>query len=401
MNKYFVLVVFLLKIELLSAQNILSYKSSDSIFEILKDTTKDWQFPLISYSFIGNYKNLLKEWDEKNKQNTQQQRISTDILSQYIPTDAINFIGEKSKNEQLILINEAHHIPLHRVFTSQLLKQLYDAGFRYLGLETLFNGETDTDLELNIRKYPIVKSGLFSREPQFGNLIREAIKLGFTVFPYEAKSKDFKSRELEQAQNIFKVLQKDPNAKILVHCGYGHIIEDMGNENFIFMAQHLKKLSGIDPLTIDQTTLAESANPSFEHPNYRGFKFEKSAIFVDNNNKTLALKSKYFHPHDILVYHPPTTYISGRPNWLLRNDEWKLVKVPFKKIKIDYPVLGFIYAKTDKFDRNTSVNDDLQPIPIDLIELSSEKDLKSFVLPKGKFILKVINDSGNVQIINL
>jgi hypothetical protein len=56
-----------------------------------------------------------------------------------------------------------------------------------------------------------VETGYYLKEPQFGNLIRTALKLGFEIFPYEADLKYFgKDREIQQAKNIQQVLKSDP-----------------------------------------------------------------------------------------------------------------------------------------------------------------------------------------------
>ncbi len=376
-----------------------NYEYSVDIIKKLNDTTnKDWQFPLISYSFIGEYSKTLELWSKKDKQGNPKS-FSKKELSEYKPLNAIDFISKQATKEKLILINESHHIPLHRVFTMELLQSLYQSGFRYLGLETLSNRLDDIDTLLNKRKYPIVKTGVFSREPQFGNLIREALRLGFYIFPYESTGKDFENRELQQAQNINNILIKDPNAKILIHCGYGHIIEDTGNDNFVFMAKHLKKLSGIDPLTINQVLLTEKNGGGDEHPNYRKFLLSESSVFVNSNGEALNEKSKYFHLQDILVYHPPTVFLNNRPKWLYRNGKWLAYNIPIKKIHIEYPVLASVYLRTDKINEKSSLNENSQPIPIDLLEITSQRELRPFVLPKGKYLMKVENISGQKQVI--
>src|SRR5690606_18409918 len=110
--------------------------------------------------------------------------------------------------------------PIHRVFTESLLEGLYQNGYRYLGLEALAE-----DSLINIRKWPVINDGYYTNEPQFGNMIREALRLGFIVFGYESGGRG-KEREMGQAANIVEILKNDPNTKILIHCGFGHIVED-------------------------------------------------------------------------------------------------------------------------------------------------------------------------------
>ncbi len=144
------------------------------------------------------------------------------------------------------IINEAHHVPKHRAFTRSLLKELYANGYRYLGLEALF------DAAVNETKFPVIETGYYTKEPEFGNLISEALATGFTLFSYEAsQGKNGKEREIEQAENIQKFIENNPKAKVLIHCGYAHAYENDYPAWGKAMAGRLKQNMNIDPLTID------------------------------------------------------------------------------------------------------------------------------------------------------
>ena len=91
------------------------------------------------------------------------------------PVNAIAHIVEKAKEHHFILINEAHYNSQHRAFTKDLLKPLWEMGFRYLALETL--GYEDTGL--NERGYPVLSTGYYLKDSNFGNLVREALQLGY------------------------------------------------------------------------------------------------------------------------------------------------------------------------------------------------------------------------------
>lgn len=146
----------------------------------------------------------------------------------------------------LVLFNENHVLPKGRYWLRSLLPALYQQGFRYLALEALGD-----DAELPRRGYPTLASGFYVREPQLANLVREALALGFTLVPYETLADD---REQGQAQNLYRrSLGQDPHAKVVVLAGLGHIDERVGSSKA--MARWLHELSGIDPLTINQTDL--------------------------------------------------------------------------------------------------------------------------------------------------
>lgn len=85
------------------------------------------------------------------------------------------------------------------------------------------------------------------------NLIRTASRLGFTIVDYEDDmEKGEGQREFNQAMNLQKkTLTKDPTAKLIVLAGHDHINEL--RDGRLWMAAEFKRLTKIDPLTINQT----------------------------------------------------------------------------------------------------------------------------------------------------
>ena len=170
--------------------------------------------------------------------------------------DAADVITKLSVSHRLVLINEAHHNANTRELTLALLPRLRALGFNYFAAEAL----SDEDPELMRRGYPIERSGTeYLHEPLYGDIVREAIRLGFIIVPYDSSANDGEIRENEQANNLYqKVFAKDPGARLFVHCGYAHIDKAAGRLGTIKpLAMRLQKLSGLDPLSIDQTQFLE------------------------------------------------------------------------------------------------------------------------------------------------
>lgn len=164
-----------------------------------------------------------------------------------VPPPAQTAILAQTRQRQLVLFNEEHTQPRGRWLVGSLLPALYQQGFRYLALEAL---NTDDSVGVRQRGYPVASSGFYTNEPHFGNLIRQARALGFRVVGYDAMSAD---RERDEARNLLAVtLKTNPQARVVVLAGHGHISE-AGEGAGKHMAQWLHELSGIDPLTIDQT----------------------------------------------------------------------------------------------------------------------------------------------------
>ena len=121
-------------------------------------------------------------------------------------------------------------------------------------------------------------------------------------------------REIDQANNIQQILQKDPSAKILLHGGYDHIREDsLGGDWKMAMAGRLKQLTGIDPFTINQEVLTERSQPSLENPYYTLMKIDQPSILIDNDGNLFA-GPRDRHLYDVRMSHPRTRLVKGRPD---------------------------------------------------------------------------------------
>lgn len=198
-------------------------------------------------------------------------KMNTSPISKKKVTD-INVVLKEAKQEilkqtiskKVVMFNEEHHNPYHRVYVETFLKDLKKQGFTVLALETL----AWEDQKLNNRKYPISTSGTYTKEPYFANLVRKALELGYKVLPYESKEitndMSITIREKNQADNLANIITTE-SGNILVLAGYSHIAErpitsgHHGGANE-WMASILKTTYGIDPLTIDQTEMINEEN---------------------------------------------------------------------------------------------------------------------------------------------
>lgn len=154
-------------------------------------------------------------------------------------------IAEIAKENQVIMLNEDHYYPKHRLLAMELLETLKANGYTYLSLEA-FVADPETDFT------PNYNNGIYTDEPYFAHFIRKAITLGFTVSGHENIDKGI-DREMGQAKNILTILEKDSNAKIFVYVGHGHL--EKKHKTRKLMAEYFKELSGINPITINQTVI--------------------------------------------------------------------------------------------------------------------------------------------------
>ncbi|MBO9632003.1 MAG: hypothetical protein J7578_02720 [Chitinophagaceae bacterium] len=370
-----------------SAQKPSSYAFPQEIQQTLSKDSTPWKAQRASweFSFIGEYQTSLSMADSNYKFKKKLPVLAPEALkdlSRYKPVNARQYILDRADKGSIIIINEAHYQPLHRVFTSSLLKGLYEKGYRYLGLEALYG----MDSMLNQRGYPVDSTGYYTKEPQFGNLIREALQTGFTIFGYEADDEDMNNnkREYGQAKHLAAYMKQYPG-KWLIHCGYGHLMEKEHASFGLAMAGQLKQLTGIDPFTINQDALTEHSAPLYEQPEYQHIKAAWPAILIDEKGEPYNGygDDRYY---DIRMFHPHSSFTHGRPSWLYTMlPGRKAVRVPVNKLTIGFPVLAFAWPE----------NEDIETaIPVDIMLLTSEQDSKAFALKAGRYRILLRNLQG-------
>ncbi len=366
------------------------YKSSSEIKDRIAKDTVSWKYQLSAsdYATKGDYKNALIQWDlametrEKNFSETQVDSINL----KYTKVNATDYIIEQAKKNQVVIINEAHHNSFHRVFTKSLLQKLFENGYKNLGLEALGNGEY-LDSTLNSRKYPILKTGHYIKDPQFGNLVRDALEIGYNLFAYENMSKgNGKPREIEQAKNIKKVIDSKPNEKILIHCGFDHALEGTHKSWEKAMAGRLAEYTGINPLIINQIVYSEKSKPEFNHPLLKALNIKESSVVIDKDNNPLKYERGGAWT-DIAVFHPNTEYLDSRPNWLFENGN-ENISITLTNIQIEFPVMVLAFKKGE--DINLAV-------PIDITEVENKTENCNLGLKKGTYEIVITNGKQSIK----
>lgn len=214
----------------------------------------EMQMHLTFSSFLRNnqgYKTLMESTERGFKENEQiQDAIQKNPI---IGAKVMETIMAEAAKTNLVLFNENHYYPQHRILVYEFLPKLWALGYTYFALEGLGDGQ---DEELNKRDgFPTIKTGFYTREQNFANLLRYAKDLGFTFIGYENFDNQ-KDREIGQAENLYNksfALHKD--AKIVVLAGIDHILEAPTSSGKKWLAAILKEKYNLDPLSITQTHL--------------------------------------------------------------------------------------------------------------------------------------------------
>ncbi len=347
------------------------------------------------YSFIGQNRQALQTYELETLDWGLDSMSVADSLRflEFHPIDAVDYLAKRLSREQIVIISEAHANPQHRVFTRRLLKSLRENGFRHIGLETITSSFEDStqfleDTLLNKRGYPLNSpiSGMYTREPQMANLVREAIELGFTVFGYE-KTTQKTDRDLQQALNIQHYLAEHPNEKIVIHCGYYHAVESSfpKGKNGNYMAYHLKKLTEIDPFTIYQDALSEKLKQP-ESPYYKMVNAVESSVLVDENAHLFNGFDTIAH-FDALIYHPRTKFVKGRPDWLASLPGNHFVAIDQQKIANEnYPTIVQAFLTSE----------DANATPLDMVEILSKSEEKALLLKTGNYRIRILDKNRQV-----
>ncbi len=349
---------------------------TDSVLHSQGSQRAAWDF-----SYIGNIEYMHKAWDNQSSSTKELSQEQKDSFALFERKDALPYILEKSKDHPVVIINEGHHMPQHRVFTTQLLEGLKKQGFKHLGLEAYFNSPK-TDSILQVNGYPTLTSGFYTKEPQFGNLIRVAHQMGFKIFGYESQGhEDGKSREINQAKNIQKYIEKYPNEKILIHCGFDHGYEgELSNKWEKAMAGRLTEFTDIDPLTINQVIYSERSNRGFENPYYQLTDVNTPSVFMNNHGDIFG-KYRPGAWFDIAIFHPRSKKIN-RPNWMTYGNR-KEVDISFEEADMKCPCLVFAYKKGEEIG---------VAVPYDIQEVKEKKVI--LVLDDSDFEIVIWNPIG-------
>ena len=280
-----------------------------------------WQLRAMAENVLGNHRAALVDFDRLRPRWEKGEYPDLPRDARSLP--ALPYIIERAASHRFVMVNERHHVSTDRLLTLSLLRPLYEQGFGYLAAEALSPWEAGLDA----RGYPVSEDGTYVDDVVFAELLREALALGYEIVSYEERHdqgppmdgmNDQQVRDYWQAHNLIAgTLERDPEARVLVHCGYSHLHEE-ATPRWTPMAHYFREATGLDPLTVDQVLFAERGTPEAEHPwrvdaESRGLVADQGVVLVDTVGALLPVEPRRV---DIRVLGPRTVYVNGRPAWM-------------------------------------------------------------------------------------
>jgi hypothetical protein len=275
----------------------------------------------------------------------------SDRFSRAEVRDAIREIVARAARTNIVIINEAHTMPRDRAFALEVARALRPLGYNILAAETFANhpGRDGTPLDERLARdgYARLDTGYFTLDPVFGDFVRQALAMGYRPVAYESTNhrpdlpmhEQIAAREQEQAENLVeRIFRGNAHAKVLIHVGYHHVLEapfDGGDGRAEeWMAARLKRLTGIDPLTIEQTLFNETVPTMVAHRNLLAPRMGRRPVVLYLDGRPLV---EAFPPGsvDLQVIHPPLRLVRGRPDWL-----WRIGRRPVRVPRALLPGAG-------------------------------------------------------------
>ena len=280
----------------------------------------------------------------------------------------LNEIVRRAADTRVVMINEGHSRSETRRLTGAVAEALVPLGYTLFGAETFAPRRAEAladDAEPFVRD----ADGIYLQEATFGRMLRRVRAAGYAFVPYErtaeqaaAPDADWReqlaAREVGQAANVAAILDANPDARILLHVGYAHAREApqaVGEDELRWFALRFKEATGIDPLTVSQTSC-------------RG----------GEGGLVGAPESEAPGTFDLYVDLPPAAFVRSRPAWRVADGD-QLVDIPEALRPTDGPHV--IEARR--------IGEPDEAVPMDRVYVRPGEDV-ALALPPGDYRVRAV-----------
>lgn len=341
------------------------------------------------YNFIGRYKDIFKcGLAEKSSSG------SSSVLKEYKPMSAIQYLNEEIKDQRLVFINDSPIHPQTRIMTKELLGVLSDKGFTHLAIEAF----TNSNERIDRIGHPTINMGNYTDEPLFGDLIREAIGLGFQIVSFSpsdteiVRAKKIVQKEMSlsasdskllinavnwsKAMNLNRQFIKNKGAKYLVLTHKNQVYKKEQN-GIRSMAVWFEQITQTSPYTIEQVIMNEQCTTT-EHPIYKYANVNYPAVLKKYSQIYKTPVNKLDDMYDVQLFHPRTQFVQNRPTWLKQGDQRIAFQINADQYNMTYPLLAIAYSPDEDIEI---------AVPLDVVEISNSRDAMPLFLPPGPVVL--------------
>lgn len=307
--------------------------------------------------------------------------------------DGLAQVIDAARQAQIVIINEAHDQPLHRATIEQIGLALSDEF-------DVFAAETFNYLRLMGEREPGAL-GWYDREPVFARQVSALEAAGYASAAYEirahqrdpeaqSRAQRIAVREEAQAENLIaEVLAEDPDARILVHVGYSHVLEapqPQGEDEapLVWFAARLKEKTGIDPLTVSQTHCSPMPPESEAETDAAGEAPPEPAPAIAPLAPALADGSDAAPAGaiDLFLARGRMSFTDHRPDWRRAAGD-SAVAIPQALLPLEGPVIIEARAPGATLDH----------LPIDRV-LVYPGEAPVLLLPQGEWVVTAWNGEG-------
>jgi hypothetical protein len=338
--------------------------------------------------FVGDEQGALLSHDALMRRSKQSPPSAEELklIDEATVEDAVKAIVEQARTKRIVLLNEEHMSSINRAFSQRVARELRKIGYQYLACED-FSGD---DKPLFTHGYVRFRDGGYINDPTFGNWINEAIADGWKLVAYEVRhdpaipaAERFRWREEGQARNLVeRIFAKDKDAKVLIHVGRSHLnkgafTEADGTER-AFMGEYLRRMTGLDMLSVDQQRFFAHPLAEDETPLYQRLlaKSDAAAPFVlKNKDGSNVVVSGLAGKVDMLVVFPRYGMRDGRPGWMTSLAGREPRDIPASLL----PKSGRRLVKAYR----AGAPDDA--VPADVVLVEADKPVPKLMLPKGEY----------------
>ncbi|WP_426175751.1 hypothetical protein [Massilia sp. TWR1-2-2] len=343
-------------------------------------------------AFAGDTAGAIAAYDAKDRTRSTRpvaNPAEATIVDEASVEDALQAIVEQARTRRVVLINEGHNVPMHRAFSQRLARELRKIGCTYLACETFDALHPKAFSEGYARQ----KGGYYTRDPVFGGWIAEAIADGWQLVAYESLGSDaaltpeqrIVARETLQASNLVeRIFANDKNAKVLIHVGYGHL--DKGSAtlpsgtDLVMMGEHLRRMTGLDMLHVDQNRFYAHPDPADDNPLYARALARTTAtapFVLKAKDGSYAVLLDQKGRVDMQVVFPRYAFHdqNGRPEWLATLAGRRPRALPPELLPVSGRRAVLAYRAGEPADA----------VPADVVLVEAGKPAPKLMLPDGEY----------------